>query len=700
MEPLFCWRKPRMTIALQAERSLTEVRRSRSLLLLLGDEPLAELSRLRCADPFLRQQFLVESIFRLWLYPKASLERRLKLADLSNSLWDLAAEPGWPSFRVVSTWLERSWEKRGFNVPEELGHGPAQRVGGLLRKRIDTWKNAAGIIPFVGLKDDLSEAIVLPFDIRPSDQKEGRILGGDASVIKGLTASLRTADSSPSLKGARPSDIWLPDIDRITAELLEGRSAGLPLFIALRGYHQSNTLPPFALAATGILSENGLPDPLAQTAETVARKVRIAREMGIGRILVAGPVGDCEPGMDLHACHSESDLAHQLQLLDSECSQRSTVCQGGPHAIQRRLGQIDHEMASASMAPAAAKEHLQALLEALKDQSDTFSTEVLAEVRLVLAAAECHLGNPKASSTLLDQVSANQSVLGEFSRTRALIRQAVNLIDFGRTREAASMLLDRLESIRRSPLGVSQRLKLELDALGTAGQALTVLGLSEPGARAKARECLTAACELARQLDTPDSPRPELPQDLCYLYQWHAFFDRTGSAAVWNEFETVTPPEHSSWDFMKRLRWLAAYRALLEGDHFEWRHFEDDLPSRDSGNHISWLYRLARKYRGALRAAAGDIEGGVDDFEEAVQLIPDSTAAPILQLLGVSVALAAARSLTAKAPETAARYRTLAREALKSDLADFHHVECSKILNAINSGSTATIITILRGFPY
>lgn len=689
-----------MSIGLKAKLSLADIRKSRSLMLFLRDEALDELSHLRCADPALRHQFLVESVFRLWLYPKASPERRLKIAELSKSLWDLVATPEWPSYNILSAWLERSREKRCFDVPQELGHGPAHQVGKLLRKRIDTWKNAAGVIPFVGLDNNLAEAVALPFDIRRSDNKAGQVLGGDASEIKGLSDSLRAATGFPSLKEMSPYDIWIPDVDRPTAELLEGRSAGLPLLIALRDYHQSTSLPPFAIAATGILSDYGIPDPLAQTSETVARKVRMLREIGFDRILVAGPLDRCDPGSNVFPCCSGSDLSHQLQFLDSLHSQHLTLLRAGPHSIQKRLSEIDHEMTVGQMSPAEAKCQLQKLLETLGDAMDIFSSEVRSALRLVLATAECHLGNPGVSGALLDQVSERKSVLGEFSRTKALIRQAVNLNDFGRYRNAAAIVLKQLESIRSSTLGASQRIKLELDALGTAGQALTNLGLIDPHVRNQAHKCLTDACDLARQLDTPDSSRPELPQDLCYLYQWHACFDRSGCDAVWKEFETVTPSGHSSWDFMKRLRWLAAYRALLEGEHFAWRHYEDDLPNREFGNHVSWLYRLALKYRGALRAAEGVFEGSQRDFEEAVQLIPDSRTAPILQLLGVVVALEAVRSLSGHAPEAVARYRTRAKEAMEIDLANFHHVECTRIADAINTAPTATIMPVLLRFPY
>lgn len=691
-----------MSIGPKAKRTLSDIRRSRCLMLFLRDEVLAELSHQRCADPALRQQFLVESVFRLWLYTKASPKRRLKLDELSKSLWDrtAASEPEWPSYNILSAWLERSRETRCFDVPEELKHGPAQQVGLLLQKRIHTWKNAAGVIPFVGLDDDIAEAIALPFDIRRSDNNAGQVLGGDASVMKGLSDSLRAATDSTYLKDMKPQDIWIPDVDSSTAEHLEGRSAGLPLLIALRGYHKSTPLPPFTIAATGILSDNGLPDPLAQTSETVAHKVRMLREIGFDRILVAGPLDGCDPGPDVLACNSESDLTLQLQFLDSLHSQHRTLISAGPHSIQKRLSEIEHEMAAGHMPPSEAKCQLQQLLETLDGARDIFSSEVRSELRLVLATAECHLGNPRDSEALLDQVSEEKSVLGEFSLTKALIRQAINLNDFGRYREADSILLKQLESINSSRLGASQRNKLKLDALGTAGQTLTYLGLRDLQVRGQAREYLAAACDQARQLDTPDSSRPELPQDLCYLYQWHAYFDRSGCDAVWKEFETVTPPGHSSWDFMKRLRWLAAYRALLEGEHLAWRHYEDDLPSRKFGNHVSWLYRLALKYRGALRAAEDDLKGSQQDFEKAVQLIPDSKTAPILQLIGVTVALEAVRSLSGHAPEAVARYRTLVKETMESDLASFQHAECAKIADAINTVPGATIMPVLLQFPY
>ena len=689
-----------MSIRPKAEYSLADIRRSRSLLLFLRDDALAKLSGQRCADPSLRLQFLAESIFRLWLYSKASPERRSKLVDISKSLWDLAAAPGWPSYAILAAWLERSREERCFDIPQELAHGPAQQVGSLLRKRIDTWKNAAGVVPFVGLDKNLADAIALPFDIRPSDQKRGQVLAGDASVIEGLSASLSAATNFQLLKDMRSHDIWIPDVDQTTAALLAGRSAGLPLLIALRDYHQSSALPPFEIAATGILSDNGFPDPLAQTPETVACKIRMLREIGFVRILVAGPLEDCDPEPDVIACNSEFDLTLQIQELDTKFLQHKTLLQGDPHSIQKRMGEIDHDMTAGHMSPGEAKCQLQQLLEKLSDASDIFSTEIRAELRLFLATAECHLGNPKVSEALLDQTFERKSIVGEFSRTRAIIRQAVNLNDFGRYRDAAAMVLDQLDTIRSSSLSASQRIKLELDALGTAGQALTNLGLVDPQVHNQAYECLTAACDLARQLDTAHSPRTELPQDLCYLYQWHAFFDRSGCDGVWKEFETNTSPDHSSWDFMKRLRWLAAYRALLEGDHLEWRYFEDDLPSRNFGNHVSWLYCLARKYRGALRAAEGDLDGSKQDFEEAVQLIHESKTAPILQLLGVVAALEAVRSLSGKAPEAATRYRNFAKETMARGLAKFYHVDCPKIADTINSELKGTIVPMLRQFLY
>lgn len=675
----------------EPEQIANDIRKSRNLLRWINDKALKTFRDSKCADPLLNEQVFAEVLFRLWLYVKAPKARTDSLAELCDAFWKRLPSSDKVSTRTLYAWLERNRTSRIFAVPGELKAGNFSRLGELLQKRLDTWKNAHGVIPFVGMENHLSSAVALPFFLQPTPREigSGRVLGGDGFPIKGLNNSMTGAEK-PLLQTIKkeepikPMDVWIPDIRADVSHKVSGESAGLPILFALYNQAGGRVLDPFKFSATGVVSQSsGEPDPTAQTVKTIACKVNTLREMGVSQIIVTGPTEAYTPGDDVMPCNSLTALHQCLRLAESMSGQKTAVESKNPLSIQQQLLTIEGEMKVGAISLVLAKTQLRELISALTGARDTLSMEVQTEAELLLATAECHLGNAEASLDLLDHVSKNHNVLGSFARTKALIRQAVNLSDFGRYEEAATILFDCLEGKRSSGLRGEEKMKLELDARGTLGQILTCQGLREYGKRSSAYQEIKTACTIASSLDEyrQEPKKTELPQDLCYLYQWHAFFDRSGCDAVWSQFAEITAEGHRSWNFMKCLRWLAAYRALLENQEFDCQSYEDDLPEHLMSGQISWLYRLSRKYRATLRIASGEIEAGICDFEDAIKLIDESNNAPILQFIGVSVAFEAWRSLGECAPQLANRYSEIARKTLEDDLGSFHHASYTDFLD-------------------
>jgi hypothetical protein len=692
---------------LKGEELLQKVRCCRSLLPLLSDAALRELASTRCADRSLIEQIFAEAVFRSWLFQGGQSSGGNKAEPVWCDLLKKVAPDEQALERTLKSWLQSQIDRRSYEVPVDLHRGDLRQGGHLLSKNLDTWRNADGFITFVGNPEAgwIAEAVAMPFILRQTESGEG---GGarafDGTEIAGLAPSVYAANHSAALRasnGTRPGkyDIWLPTISGESVAYLGGASAGLPILLGISLKTKSLPLDPFAWAACGVLSASGGLDTSAQSEDTLRAKTRLLAAMGIRRIIACGD-GDDIPQLPAvriwtNDTHLEAGIGEMMEFAKT----KAAVASSSLAQLEESLGRIDRHMHHGSLHPASAVEQLTEILETSGARNDLRSRELQNRTKLLLATAECHAGNPEKGSRWAQEAMDGRTQLGSFALGRGMIRQAVNLTDLGDYREAVAMAKRARDITSEAGLSPSQRLILEMEAAGTIGQALTFEGVTDPAARSPALDYLQRAVELAREFDAGEAEARELPRDLCYLYQWHAFFDRSGCAEVWDQFQESAPAGHSSLDFIKRLRWLAAYRALLDGEAFDWKAFGHDLPNPSSAAG-DWLYRLALKYRGALRAAGGETDGAIQDFGESVRLIEYSESAPILGLIGTMAALEAYRSLRKSHPEAALTYHQYARETLQGDLPRFHHTDCPRLFASMEVLDESGVINALYPFPY
>jgi hypothetical protein len=693
--------------------NLSFARKHLGLIKCFDDKTLEALCDEPCADPLLSEYILAEIIFRLWLFRQASEERKNHLLTLATRIWEDKRRLRQPAFPVVRAWLNRNGAHRELSLPPELRGQGNDFLGNLLQRRIDTWKSADGVIPFISLHPKFCRTLIFPFNLRPTTDKDekGKVLNSEGRSIDGLCDSMRGALAAynslyhavPPENNSRYFDAWLPDIPPSFSDYIRGASASFSFLMAFCNIELDNPVSVFEACATGVLSpSDGYPEVNRQEPTDLEAKIKALREIGIKQIYAIGPSDFTHAMEGLVICHTKDNLQAACQSWQVLARRRIILEKPNPHKVEAELAEIELALRQGSVSLPETKKLLLELLSSLGNSSDYLTAEIRSEVQMTLATVECHRGDSAASEAWIAQAYRNDSALGEYSRTKALIRQAINLKDFGRYAEAAQLVDDKAVIIAGSHLRGSEKLKLQLDLHGTLGQVYTLSGLRDPNFQTKAAIELNRACEIARQLDKFGGKVQELPQDLCYLYQWHAFFDRRGCEEVWKEFETVTRANHLSHQFMKRLRWQAAWLAQIEGDStpIDWRTFEDDLPNLADSSSTRWLHFLSRKYRGTLRCEAGQLENAKADFAEAAKLMEESLSAPILLFIGITVALEAYRCLLPHDPKAARAHLTRGKTFLTSHLKDIYHADYPSFLSCIENPDPDSIAAILRTFPY
>jgi len=228
----------------------------------------------------------------------------------------------------------------------------------------------------------------------------------------------------------------------------------------------------------------------------------------------------------------------------------------------------------------------------------------------------------------------------------------VSLTDRGCLEEAEAMGRELLQEVRELPPGVSteDRVRCEMVAHGVlGGQPLLHKSLLDQTSATESLCLIQQALKRAKEL----GDHSEICRDAVQIALWHALLcpERTQDAV--DEAATIltrSPVEErgASEVYLLRTRFLGAYRALLldkrvPSDFNDW-----PLPPDDSTCPM-WPRATALKYRGTLRAAAGDRTGAENDFRVACDLLA-AEIGPLLRFFGATTALQAAESLGADAP--------------------------------------------------
>jgi tetratricopeptide (TPR) repeat protein len=128
---------------------------------------------------------------------------------------------------------------------------------------------------------------------------------------------------------------------------------------------------------------------------------------------------------------------------------------------------------------------------------------------------------------------------------------------------------------------------------------------------------------------------------------WHAFWSpqsveemTTKLIAEWNGY----PDSQGSLPYLERVRFLAAYRLLLEGGDPGFPGTDERQFRRTPGPGEEWVAATCLKYRGALMAVAGREQEAFDHFKKGLQLLSGDKPR-VLRLLRFSIAGEAFRSV-------------------------------------------------------
>lgn len=574
-------------------------------------------------DPPLAAALRSELLLRVWLYTP---ERARKLRAEARG----SASPAlWAAFRREA--LPTRARLEPVPRPGDAFAAPDDESWKQLRERVADFLQADGLVALVtGEEGRQEEAIALPFKLRPDDPAPGCI-----HDLAGRTAHRLTPGAGelpPALAGL---GVQLTCHLGEFAGRLEGRSYGLA--VAVANAQRQGRLPavrPLSLLATGTVAGDSV-----RLVGGWQAKQRLARRLGVSLFVApALPAADgvlaVPPGCTVdEALRQVHDAL--LPLSVGGLTPRQTL--DGLKALD-----FDVHMGRVGMDSARARlDQYESLLE--KAPRDESYREGRARADVLAAAIANHSGAPDKARAQLEALAGDPSVPADIY-CDLLARQVVSLTDLGLLGEAQALARHLLDKIEANPwrLAIGERNRVRMIAHGAyGGQVLlhqALLGAATPD---ESLDHLKQALQLARQLDDAG----EICRDDVQVALWHALFDPTNAQTVIDATEkrllAATERDRSvSLNYLRQHRFLAGYRALITGQRitpgFERWRLPDKAPA--------WLHATALKYRGALRAAAGDAKPAQGDFAAACASL-ENEVAPLLGFIGATVALQAGESL-------------------------------------------------------
>ncbi|MBT3375863.1 MAG: tetratricopeptide repeat protein [Lentisphaerae bacterium] len=623
---------------------LDRVREHRGTLRVLSLEALHQLSICQCGDPRLKDRIIAETMIRAWLLSGGGAWTESTMETRIGEAWHNAGITEEACGRF-SSWLNRQQHERSYRLPDSCEDVLPDQIVRCFVNDMDNWRTAHGMIVFIanGVDLELAGAVPLPFVIDDTtSQHEALVRTASDLPLPGLDRGVQRANSLARemawIRDDRTPAIWLTTLDGSCDVNLVGESAGLPVLTAHYLRSRDIELPPLSLGLSGTLKRNGTLDPMAVVPEQIREKARLLSEIGVATAILP----DCnEPTAGVTFWPVGVALDSKFQDLAGIL--RPTTEQGDDLGREKELRNIENGMRYGSLPAKQAQDSVVKIVQAAKGRQDVRGRHCWAWAMINLAAAQCHLGKTTEASDTCQQLLASRHELGMRFTLRALVREAINLHDMADYRGAVD-ILDEAESLLPQLSEPVERTDLEMQIVGTRGQTYTFWAMIAPNKTDFAFQDIRRACQRARELDAGATLQKELPRDLCYQYQATALLRPRKANAVYQEARDMCDADAGSRDHFRRVRWLAAYRLLLTGfEPPDWSTFEFDLPDRKSEG--GWVSRVALKYRGALRADAGDEPGAISDFREATELLELHDSNPLLAFIGATAALQAGESL-------------------------------------------------------
>lgn len=588
-----------------------------------------------CGDPAIRARLASELTIRGWLYAGGGDWERVVARETVESGWHKYGLPK-KIQALLSAWLKGQQSLRSYQAPD-LG-GVSMVFHNFLRRDLADFENAHGVIPFVmkGEHTAVDPVVILPFMLEASNSSDIRTAEGISltGLKDGVERARRGLVSLGALQVHESFVVILTSLNDPGTKL-EGRSLGLPV-MAAHYFRRKKVLPKaLAVGLSGCLDHNGHLD--VDTLHVGSSRAKADRMASFGIPMRIFPAGD-----DVVSVTKMWPLSQSLdECLSNLCQEVRTL----PLTLMQptqdsgvRLDGIGKGMRFGSMSAQHALVELDQIAGMLEGRTDCMAEHHLVTLKGLKASALCHLGRAKESHILAGEILSMRDAIGAIYIAEAMVRQAVNMTDFADYQQAVTFADDAFRLARS--LSLVERRDMELKALSTKAQALTSWALIEPARAMEARDLSLKAVDIAREIDSISPEREKnVPRNLVYAFLWHALHDSGGAMVYGAAIRDEVTADPKSWSFYLKARWLGAYRALLTGVMIDWRLFEDEMP--DDHAEGGWLFALASKYRGALRAATGDIQGALSDFEEATKLVDIPEQSPLLAFLSATAGVEA-----------------------------------------------------------
>lgn len=598
---------------MSASEDLRNVCSSRGLLRLMRIYRLANLLRWLTnplADSDLVEEVAAECAVRAWLGRQA------------HPWFGVAIPAGLVPLELdeqLHQWLRRNQDKRLMEYDGDrpgLGE-PGSAFIEYFDQSLAMWSQANGFVPLVIQNDGhyVLEAIALPFAIRRRVRRDDPVVA-TADGFQGNVDGLRGAWDKAWQAAVEQK--WVTEGDLLQARMLgltpamaslsHGDSATMPFLVAIFQHVRRLRVPPLDWVASGGMDViSGQVSDRGYLLEEWNAKERLIESLGIAKerqLLPSSNLSQKEgAGNNLsqwfRSIFGDYESHPNLEETNRELQQIDDLMSNGRPDLQVLASQLDGIRASIKKLSGLKWEACRSY--AIKLRADLY----------------CHQGSPDRCLELLPDLAATSSKQG----CEALIRIAVASTDLCRHETCERLCSSALDA--SSSLPDVERHEVNLRGYGTRGQGrmYKALEISDQGLAESGRKDLEEALRLARELDEGESPGNwAQPRNLSYLLVWHALHHPDQAGDLYAEALKLALETNHGDGYVQRAAHLARYRALLSGGNTKlswWPNEDPPIPDTADG----WLAATALKYRGAYRAAMGDIGGAKSDFEHASEIL-------------------------------------------------------------------------------
>lgn len=601
-------------------------------------------------SPTLHHFLVAEVLLRRWLYrdrcPPAVIMAGERFA--SSELMNAFREAFLPR-------RDHGGDEGALRAPPRFETELATETWSFLANRIRAFQKAHGIIPVrIG-----SEAVAIPFTIRGSDKPDESIrdlYGRPASGWNEVAGELWQA-----LGGAYRVELGCElgeqgrESHDLACDLTEekqppgrfepcGGSFALPVWLAVQRETKLD-FSPLDVLATGAI-RGGRVDSV----KAIPAKLDLARRIGM-RLFIAPGIASEEGVLALASSEPLEGVFTGIATALSHLGLSNL----SEERVTALLGEIDDKVRRGQISYGDARTAVTRCLDWLNHREfDGLIAEAMLRGQMLLGAIENHCGNPERGEQLCQAALQQVQDPDRFLALEVGVSHAVSLCDCGDLENAEQLgrkLRDQAGTVTNSRL----RLVAEMFSAGNLAETLLYRALRETGSDTVAAESLHLFGESLkinqRLLGSEGSGqrRYQVAKSATRVALWHALLRPEETASRLAEARVLIAgfpiaDTRASEQHLRRIQFLGGYRQWLLT-----RHIADDfekwpLPEILRADEM-WVEATARKYRGSLRAAAGDHEGAQQDFVHARETLTAINDRPLFRFIGGTVAVQAGESL-------------------------------------------------------